>query len=300
MKTTICLGTAQFGQAYGITNSSGQVPEEEVGRLLSEAQHADVTYIDTAQAYGNAEAVVGRQLPTSHKFRLISKLSAQSKPEFCPDDAGVWEKNFHESCYKLRASSIESYLLHAPSDLRKPGGHFLENWLLSLRERGLVNRLGISIYTAKDLEFINPKLLDLVQLPLSLYDQRMIGNGTIDLLSAQGTKIHIRSVYLQGLLLTPAEKWPSWAPLDAHTRQQELQKLAKHRDCSLIDLVLGFAQSLTNIEAVVLGVCNLEELTAMTNAWKRRIKWSPNDYKSWALQNPAILDPRLWPKQNTI
>ena len=296
MKPTICLGTAQFGQAYGITNASGQVPEDEVGRLLSEAQHAGVTYLDTAQAYGNAEAVLGRQLPTSHKFKLTSKLSAQSKPEFCSADTVMWERNFHDSCNKLKAKTIDSYLLHAPSDLRKPGGYLLENWLLSLRERGLVNRLGVSIYAAEDLEFINPTLLDLVQLPLSLYDQRMIMDGTIDRLSTQGTKIHIRSVYLQGLLLTPAQRWPSWTPLDARFRQQKLEELAKQRNCGLIELVLGFAQSLTNIEAVVLGVCNLDELTATTKAWEKRIKWSSNEYKTWALQNPGILDPRNWPR----
>lgn len=38
MKPAICLGTAQFGQAYGITNAAGQVPEEKVGKLLAEAK----------------------------------------------------------------------------------------------------------------------------------------------------------------------------------------------------------------------------------------------------------------------
>lgn len=296
MKPTICLGTAQFGQAYGITNKSGQVPEQEVRRLLVEAQKSGITFLDTAQAYGNAEAVVGRQLPTSHKFRFISKLSAQSKLEFNSNDIDAWERDFHESCNKLGTKTLDSYLLHAPSDLRKPGGYLLENWLLSLRERGLVDKLGVSIYTAKDLKMINPILLDLVQLPLSLYDQRMIENGTIDVLSKQGTKVHIRSVYLQGLLLTPANKWPSWVPSEARIRHQELEALAKQLDCSLIELALGFVQSLTNIEAVVLGVCNLEELTALTIAWGKRIKWSSNEYKAWALQNSAILDPRNWPR----
>lgn len=295
MKPTICLGTVQFGQPYGITNTSGQVPEEEVGRILDKAQQVGITYLDTAQAYGNAEAVIGRQLPNSHKFRLISKLAAQSKSEFSSNDMDVWEKNFSESCHRLGTKTLDSYLLHAPSDLRKPGGYLLENWLLSLRERGLVNRLGVSIYAAEDLEYINPTLLDLVQLPLSLYDQRMIRNGTINRLEKQGTKIHIRSVYLQGLLLTPANKWPLWVPFDARVRQQKLEELAKQRDCDLNELVLGFAQSLTNIEAVVLGVCSLEELTAMIMAWRKRIKWSANEYNPWALQNSAIIDPRKWP-----
>ena len=46
MKPTICLGTAQFGQVYGITNKSGQVPEQEVRRLLVEAQKSGITFLD--------------------------------------------------------------------------------------------------------------------------------------------------------------------------------------------------------------------------------------------------------------
>ncbi len=295
MKPAICLGTAQFGQAYGITNAAGQVPEEKVGKLLAEAKKASISWLDTAQAYGNAEAVLGRQFPTPNHFNIISKLPAQSKSEFSPSDVDSWEQNFFTSCQNLGVDSLNSYLLHAPADLTKPGGYLLENWLVSLRKRGLVNRLGVSIYTTKDLEKVNPALLDLVQLPLSLYDQRMLQNGTIHRLRAQGTRIHIRSVYLQGLILTPAEQWPAWIPLNARIRQQALEELAEQRNCNLIDLALGFACSLTDIEAVVLGVCNVEELTAMTVAWRKRIKWLANEYEAWGLQNPAILDPRNWP-----
>ena len=30
MTPQLCLGTAQFGLAYGITNAAGQVPEDDV------------------------------------------------------------------------------------------------------------------------------------------------------------------------------------------------------------------------------------------------------------------------------
>ena len=82
MTPQLCLGTAQFGLAYGITNSIGQVSEAAVGQLLDQAGAAGIRWLDTAQAYGNAEAVLGRQLPVAHGFRLISKLPAQSQPEF--------------------------------------------------------------------------------------------------------------------------------------------------------------------------------------------------------------------------
>tara|TARA_B100000674_G_scaffold125267_1_gene96208 strand:- start:6173 stop:7063 length:891 start_codon:yes stop_codon:yes gene_type:complete len=295
VKPKICLGTAQFGQPYGITNTSGQVPEEMVRQLLIEARKAEINWLDTAQAYGNAEEVLGRQFPIPNHFNLISKLPAQQRSEFSANDVNTWELNFFKSCQNLNVNTLDSYLLHAPSDLKKPGGYFLEDWLLNLRKRGLVNNLGISIYTAEDLEGVNPALLDLVQLPLSLYDQRLLQDGTIGRLRTQGTNIHVRSIYLQGLLLTPAEQWPAWAPTNVRIRHKKLEELAEQRNCNLIDLALGFALSIKEIEAVVLGVCNVEELTALTKSWRKGIVWLGDEYKKWSLQDPSILDPRNWP-----
>ena len=295
MTPKLCLGTAQFGQVYGITNTSGQVSEATVGKILAEAEKSGINWLDTAQAYGNAEAVLGHQLPTHHHFHLVSKLPAQSKPEFNTHDADIWEQSFFTSCQRLSVTSLDSLLLHSPADLSKPGGHHLEHWLLGLRERRLVKRLGISIYSAEDLEMLNPALLDLVQLPLSLYDQRMLQDGTINRLRSEGTTIHIRSVYLQGLLLTPAQKWPTWVNPQVRARQQKLQELAEQRNCQLIDLALGFARDQEEIDGVVLGICSVQELTELTEAWSRRSPWIQNEWKNWALHDPIILDPREWP-----
>ena len=46
----IGLGTAQFGLDYGITNSKGRVPEEEVGSILDAEEAAGINMLDTAAA----------------------------------------------------------------------------------------------------------------------------------------------------------------------------------------------------------------------------------------------------------
>ena len=80
----ICLGTAQFGMAYGITNNVGKVSEASLAPLLSHADKAGISFLDTAQAYGDSESVLGRQLPAHHGFKIISKLPGQTKSEFGP------------------------------------------------------------------------------------------------------------------------------------------------------------------------------------------------------------------------
>jgi len=296
MTPQLCLGTAQFGLAYGITNTTGQVTEAIVAQLLAQAAEAGVRWLDTAQAYGNAETVLGRQLPAAHDFRVISKLPAQPQPVFNTQDAEIWEQAFLTSCQRLGVSGLDALLLHAPADLAKPGGHHLEAWLLGLRERGLVQRIGVSIYAAEDLDGLNPALLDLIQLPLSLFDQRLLQNGTLACLRARGTVIHARSLFLQGLLLTPAEQWPRWVSPAVRAHQLALEALAEQRGCHLIDLALGFAREQPDLDAVVLGVCSVRELSELREAWAANSPWQEGEWRTWALQDPDILDPRCWPR----
>ena len=292
----ICLGTAQFGMAYGITNKRGQVSEAEVGELLTKAKDDGICWLDTAQAYGNAESIIGHQMPTIHAFKLVSKLAAQKQSVFSFQDKEEWKKAFRESCQRLQVQTLDTLLLHSPADLKKPGGQLLESWLLDLRKNGLVERLGISIYSAKDLDGINPDLLDVVQLPLSIYDQRLLNDGTLARLHANGTAIHARSIYLQGLLLTPASQWPDWISTEMRSHHKALETLTEQRNCQLIDLALGFARAQNHLEAVVVGICSLEELSALQRAWKSVSPWQEGEWRTWGVENSAILDPRLWPR----
>lgn len=295
MTPHLCLGTAQFGLAYGITNTQGQVTEQAVSQLLVQAKNKGIKLIDTAQAYGEAESVLGRQLPTSHNFKLISKLPKQHQQEFNAHDVDEWQLAYLKSCKRLRVKHLDSLLLHAPADLKKPGGHHLEEWLLNLRSQGLVKRIGTSIYAEEELEGVNPELLDLVQLPLSLFDQRLLQSGTVAKLRQQGTAVHARSLFLQGLLLTPADQWPDWINASVKTHQRNLEALGEKRGCLLLDLALAFAKEQKDLEAVVVGVCNVEELIQIQTSWSSSFCWQNNEWRNWSLQNPKMLDPRCWP-----
>jgi aryl-alcohol dehydrogenase-like predicted oxidoreductase len=299
MRPIICLGTVQFGLPYGITNTGGQVAEPEVREILGKAASAGLTFLDSAQAYGNAEAVLGRTLPPSHGFKMISKLQPQSQPTFTADDCRIWDKAIERSLVSLGQPSLDALLLHSAGDLCKPGGEHLLKWLLSLRERSLVRRIGVSIYESCDLDGVSPELLDLVQLPLSLYDQRLLSDGTVARLRDKGCAVHARSLYLQGLLLSPTASWPTWADpadLEHHSR---LEQLAVDRGCSLLECALGFARDQDDLEAVVLGVCSRRELEQLLQAWHKPSPWDGSEWRQWSLDKPEMLDPRRWPPYKT-
>jgi aryl-alcohol dehydrogenase-like predicted oxidoreductase len=51
---------------------------------------------------------------------------------------------------------------------------------------------------------------DLIQLPLSVLDQRMLTSGRLEQLKNKGVEIHVRSVFLQGLLLMSLDRVPAF------------------------------------------------------------------------------------------
>ena len=296
MPPQICLGTAQFGLDYGITNISGQVSGDKVAHLLFLAEQNNICFLDTARAYGDSETVIGDNLPSEHRFHFISKFQAQHQQYFSSSDIYEWENAFHQSCKNLKVTRLGSFLLHSTDDLRKEGSPYLIEWLLDLKSRGLVDRLGVSIYNSEDLLEVPTELLDIVQLPLSIYDQRLLKDGTINSLAANGTAIHARSIYLQGLLLAPSSHWPNWLSKEIIDHHSNLEAFAIERECELIDLAIGFALQQKALEAIVLGICDSLQFEQLINTWARPSPWHNKEWEIWSLNHPRLLDPRLWPR----
>jgi aryl-alcohol dehydrogenase-like predicted oxidoreductase len=288
MAPQLCLGTVQFGLAYGITNTAGQVAEPEVRRILSLAADHGIEMLDTAQAYGSAETVLGHCSPQRMRRRLISKLPAQADPD-------SWEQTFQASLNRLKADHLDGFLLHRSADLLGPQAGRLLGWLESLRERGVAQRLGVSIYEASELEDLPLDRLQLIQLPLSLYNQRLLVDGTVDQLKSAGLALHARSLLLQGLLLKPADQWPSFlSPGFRQHHCQLIQHLAE-RGLSLLEAALAFARGCDALEAVLVGVQSAGELAELLAAWNAVDGVAMHPVSGWAWENGQDLDPRCWP-----
>ena len=134
-----------------------------------------------------------------------------------------------------------------------------------------------------------------MQLPLSLYDQRLLNDGTIDRLYSDNVAVHASSIYLQGLLLTPASEWPAWVDADVISHQLCLESYAVKCKCRLIDLAIGFAREQKALEAIVLGICDMSQLKVLIDSFARSSPWRVDEWKAWSLDNELLLDPRRWP-----
>ena len=286
----LCLGTVQFGMVYGITNQAGQVTENEVKKIFSLAASSGIQLMDTAQSYGNAESVIGKCWPTQFSKRIISKLPLGTKPEH-------WESQFISSLKKLRVKKLDGFLLHSAKELTGPYGQDLLEWLESLRSRKLVNRIGLSIYNSSELESIPLERIQIIQLPLSIYDQRLLADGTIDRLKKLGISIHVRSILLQGLLLQEKESLPSFLSVDFFDHHARWSHFLNQRGLSKLEAAFSFVNSVKAVDAIVFGILSANELKQIIRISTNLKNLSINEYKDWAWKNVEDIDPRNWPTQ---
>ena len=299
MKPKICIGTAQFGLDYGIINSKGKVKAAEAKKILEFGSNNSINLIDTAQSYGEAEKVVGKYLKTNSNYKVISKLSPQGEKKWDDSQKIVWQENFDSTLKRLQVDQLEGYLLHQSSDLIREDNEVLLDWLISLKNKSLINKIGVSIYTSDELDKLPLNELQIVQLPLSLYDQRMISNGTIKKLSNKGIEVHVRSIFLQGLLLQATYKWPNFLSKDFKNHHDLLNKKAKSCGISLLNLNIEFIKNCKGIESFLVGVNTLSELKEIHKAYQypdSSIQSFLKSKKAWAWKKVEDLDPREWIK----
>ena len=84
--TALGLGTAQLGVAYGISNRSGRPSEAEASAILECALEQGIDTIDTAPAYGESEALLGRLLPAGADVRIVTKTEPLAGTEVSAAD----------------------------------------------------------------------------------------------------------------------------------------------------------------------------------------------------------------------
>ena len=141
--------------------------------------------------------------------------------------------------------------MHRPTDLLGVQGDALFAMLDALRSEGLVQKIGASVYTSNEINQLLARYsIDLVQLPLNPLDQRPLQHGAIAALVERGVEIHIRSAFLQGLLLAAPETLPAgFAPLQPAL--QAWQREIKQRGLTPLSATLGFLKGIPGLGTVI-------------------------------------------------
>ncbi len=290
----IGLGTVQLGMDYGIANVTGCPSESMAREILNTAADAGVAYLDTAFGYGRSEAIVGDLRPHGWQPRIVTKTPAFPDAELTPAHGEQLSECLDRSLQRLGTPSVYGLLIHHGADLLKPGGQYLIDALQNAKKSGRAEKIGYSAYTPDEIAAINGLLpADIVQLPLNILDQRALQCGTLDTLDAQGTEIHVRSAFLQGLLLMEPQCLPRhFDSIRSHVR--ELQIWLQDKGASMLEACLTFVLNQANVSAVIVGGETPEQLSEVIAA-ARQEHCRHLDFSIWAIDDEKVLNPSNWP-----
>lgn len=283
----VALGTVQFGMPYGIANQTGQVCRSEAQMMLELATRSGIDTLDTAVAYGDSETCLGAIGVRS--FKVVTKLPAIP---ISGGDVGAWvREQVDSSLRRLDLSSVYGLLLHRPADLLSDNGPALWHAIEALRDDGLIQKVGISIYAPAELEQV-PRLyrISLVQAPLNIIDRRISSSGWLDRLKDNDVEIHTRSVFLQGLLLMPAGALPSkflrWEYLFARWHQW-----LSANNTSAIQACLNFALGYPQVDRVVVGADGVKQLHQIIGSSNGKLA---TDFPDMEVEDDLLVNPALW------
>lgn len=287
------LGTVQFGTDYGISNAGGRVSAQEVAGILAYADSVGIDVLDTAAAYGDSETVLGRALWHDHRFRLITKIPAVDSALNSRQQREALRNSFRSSLDRLRLTSLYGVLLHRAADAGGASGASLAEALQELKQEGFARKVGISAYGADELETVLANFIpDMVQLPANAIDQRLLRSGWLARLDAMGVEIHLRSAFLQGLLLMPSDR----RPCAFASYKEELgcfDRFCANHGLTPLEAALGYVRQLPG-GVVIVGVTSRAELEEIVRAMGVDRVPALDEYSVLASDREGLVNPSLW------
>lgn len=277
----IALGTVQFGKNYGISNTGGKTDPLEVEKIFNTAHNNGIRVIDTAQAYGDSEKIIG--ILHGERFKIITKIN----PEITSFKSA--EDLVQTSLENLNLKKLDGLLFHnASCALMNPN---LVAELRCLQKQGIVQKLGYSVYRPCELQKLILKYgkPDIIQIPYSHLDRRF--EKLVIKLHMEGVEVHSRSTFLQGLYFLDPKGLPEFfEPINRYLSEVR-KKFPNHEQ--LAQALLGYCLSKDFIDYVVIGVNNQTQLIdnlSSFNAFHENLPIRPISVPE------KIVLPYLWPK----
>ena len=294
----LCLGTVQFGMDYGIRGQKKPQLSEAI-KMLDYATKNGIDSIDTANAYGVAEDVVGefikiRTIPRNDIF-LISKFKPNLLDDVSPSDYySVMKGNLEDTLKRLHTDYLDAYMLHSS---RYVWNDEIIDSVARLKREGYVRHCGVSVYeTDEAKKVIERTNCDFMQLPFSIFDQRMKNEGVFELAHENpGTIIHSRSAFIQGLILMKEKEVPPFLE-KAKPIVRKIDELCNRLNISKIALAMCFVKREETISHLVFGVDNIDQLKENISVFEHSISDDIIDEisREFADIETDIVMPSLW------
>jgi aryl-alcohol dehydrogenase-like predicted oxidoreductase len=256
--------------------------------ILQKAWAKGIDTLDTAISYGESEKRLG--MTNVKDWHIVTKLP--EIPNECTN-INTWILNqVQKSLLRLGVTKILALLLHRPDQLLESDGAEIWKALQDLKQKNIVKKIGFSVYDCNQLDALWDSFQpNIVQMPYNLLDKRFLLSGWMKKMNDAGVEIHVRSVFLQGLLLMSKSDRPEkfnhwkdiWEVLDAW--------LLEH-DITAVEAAISFAMDNPYIDKIVVGVDNVQQLEEILSlSLKRKIVYPP---KSLHTSDVRLINPSQW------
>lgn len=283
------LGTVQFGLRYGIAHADDRPAGDVARAVLARAVALGVAVADTAPRYGDAESVLG-SFDGRSGLRIVTKTDADLEGTAVATSV---RRGLERSLARLGVPCCDALLEHDAARLADGRAQASERWraMVELRERGLVARLGVSVYDADTLHAVLEHFpVQVVQLPLSVVDRRMLDSGAIERLVDKGVDVHVRSLLLQGALVAPDGSLAGPRALVAAAAA--FGSRCRDVGCTPLEGALAWAARAVPAATLLVGAQDVAQLEAIASAVDCDV--DPRAFDGLASNDPNVVDPRTW------
>lgn len=279
----LALGTAQFGLKYGIAGRGEPVPSGEVRSILSSAWERGIRVIDAAPAYGDIEGRLD-DLAQHHPFAIVSKIPALPQQGAPADISSFVGQSIGRTRSRLR-ERLHAVLFHRGEDLLGSQGDVA--WQSATEAiAGTEIRLGASCYSPDEAAVVRSRYpIAIAQIPGNAFDQRLAESGGMD-----RCEVHLRSAFLQGLLLMSSSDVSIRMPWAAAAIAAWHHWCADH-GLTPLQAALSIAKGLPAVRYCIVGVDRQSQLEEIAAAWQHA---EPLRAPQLAMQDRDIIDPRRW------
>ena len=269
----IILGTANFGNQYGIANKNQDSRIESASEIIHTALELGVTSFDTAKGYGEAEVILGDNLVGYGNLSVITKIGKND----C-ETASRMISSVQTSLQNTKLEKFSAVLLHDSSVLEGQYRNEVKMGLLELLDLGVCERIGVSVYNESEIVGAKKILPELTEFQISenICDQRKISSRYLYELASTGNNISVRSIFLQGLLLMKVSE----VPLRLNTaidKILKLQKFALSNQISVLEACIAYAKSIPWASGLIFGIDSPQQLKIIVSNFNKSCDLDMNE-----------------------
>lgn len=284
------LGTAQFGNVYGVCNRESVIGLNQVKNILSCAYELGIRVIDTAATYGRSQKFVGEALKQL-SLNTVCSLNIKLDTSNITSKSQLTDR-FNDSLKELGVESADCLCLHSTKLLINHNMRMMVvDFLLSQKEQEKIKSIGVSIYTSDEASLVMKMgVFDIIQLPLSIVAQALRKNNLFEDLSKHKIEIHARSIFLQGLLLSRAAS-DRFVKAHGCLAPHEYWSYLDKTGISPLHACLSFIKQ-QKVFLAVIGVDNVTQLEEIVSTSK--MEPIITDFHKFSHHDSYFTDPRSW------